>query len=442
MSNITPPVSPGGRKERLRCGFSTGTAAVAAARAALRHLATGAAPDVVAVRLPLGIHLPVPVRMSRLEGEFARASVVKDGGDDPDITHGAEIGARVRIVAGDGLPCLRDGGVESSESRPCGKQGVYLIAGTGVGMVTKAGLPVPIGEPAINPVPRQMFSDNLAGELRSLDRTFSEDFRWAVPSRIGTRNAPGLPCISVREGGGRERDATVFVPFDPPLEGRLAGISVEVEIEVPKGEELARHTLNPRLGIIGGISILGTTGIVKPFSHEAYEETIQAALSVAASNGCETVVLSTGGKSERFAREMLPDLQGEAFVQIADFFAFAVREACRFGFKQIIHSVFFGKAVKMARGHSYTHAHSVPLELQQVAEMAGNSGYGVSFCGEITSANTARHALEILSRAGAGEVVRKVALKARAESARLADGGTRVRLILFDYDGRLLADED
>jgi cobalt-precorrin-5B (C1)-methyltransferase len=473
MSKVTPPVSSGGRKERLRCGFSTGTAAVAAAMAALRHLANGAAPSVVAVRLPLGIYLPIPIEASRLEHGFACASVIKDGGDDPDITHKAEIRARVRIVGGSNHSTGLEDGSECSGSERSGKQGVYLIAGTGVGIVTKAGLPVPAGEPAINPVPRQMFSDNVARELRRLEKIRREES--ASKNRMGCGTAPpslqvspNPPCPPLGKGGddatfagvgalqadvntclefpgekqtGCGRDRAVFVPFDSRFEGIAGGISVEVEIEVTRGKDLAAHTLNPRLGIVGGISILGTTGIVKPFSHKAYEETIQAALSVASSNGCDTVILSTGGKSERFARDMLPGQPVEAFIQIADFFAFAVREACRFGFKRIIHSVFFGKAVKMAYGHACTHAHTVPMELEQLSEIALNSGYGERFCGEIASANTARHAFEILGEAGAWEVVRKVAIKALAESARFAGEGVRVRLLLFDYDGRLLADE-
>jgi cobalt-precorrin-5B (C1)-methyltransferase len=407
MSKVVPSISSGGRRKRLRLGFSTGTAAVAAAQAALRHLLTGAGSKVVAVRLPLGFYLPIPIEMSLLENGTACASVIKDGGDDPDITHKAEIRARVRILAG---PDARGS-----------RQGVYLIAGTGVGIVTKAGLPVSVGEPAINPVPRQMFSDNLARELRFLA-------------------SKRLEAV-IRDEVGSERNAAVFVPFDSPVGEILAGAGVEVQIEVPRGKELAEHTLNPRLGIVGGISILGTTGIVKPFSHEAYEETIEAALSVASSSGCDTVILSTGGKSERFAQEMLPGYPVEAFVQIADFFAFAVRESSRFGFKEIIHSVFFGKAVKMAQGHAYTHAHSVPLELEQLSEFARHSGYDDRFCTELASANTARHALEILGAAGAWGVVRTVAAKALAESAKLAEEGARVRLLLFDYDGRLLADE-
>jgi cobalt-precorrin-5B (C1)-methyltransferase len=219
-----------------------------------------------------------------------------------------------------------------------------------------------------------------------------------------------------------------------------AGFSIMVQIEVPGGEQLAVRTLNPRLGILGGISILGTTGIVKPFSNEAYEQTIQSALSVAASNGCDSVVLSTGGKSERFAAALLKELPPEAYVQIADFFSFAVREARRFGFSRIIHSVFFGKAIKMAQGLSYTHAHAAPLELDTLATEAKSLGYNADYCRELASANTARHALEIMACKGSHSIIESIARRAAARSARFAGDGARIRLLLFDYDGRLLVD--
>jgi len=213
-----------------------------------------------------------------------------------------------------------------------------------------------------------------------------------------------------------------------------------VEIEVPRGAELAAQTLNPRLGVLGGVSILGTTGIVNPCSHEAYEQTIQAALSVAASTGCDSVVLSTGGKSERFAGELLHELPPEAFVQIADFFSFAVREARRFGFDRIVHSIFFGKAVKMAQGHPYTHAHSVPLELEFLAGIARGLGRDAVLCRALASANTARHAMQIIVDSGFQGIIESVARTAASQSARLAGEGARIRLLLFDYDGRLLVD--
>ena len=399
----------GGKRDRLRCGFSTGTAAAAAARAALRRLLTGVCADTVAVRLPSGIYLAIPVAWSGIEGAKATASVVKDAGDDPDITNGAQIRASVSVLRGG--------------TGPGGCPGIFLSAGKGVGLVTKPGLPVAPGEPAVNPVPRQMLAENIGLELQ-LRENF--DFKPLLVNTAPDKRALPLPFCA----GGALR-GTLIEP---------AGFSIMVEIEVPRGEELARHTLNPRLGILGGISILGTTGIVKPFSNEAYEQTIQAAFSVAASNGCDSVVLSTGGKSERFATALLKELPPEAFVQIADFFAFGVREARRFGFSRIIHSLFFGKAIKMAQGLSYTHAHSAPLDLDILAATARSLGHDADHCRELGSANTARHALEFIACKGSHSILESIARRAAAQSAQLAGDGAQIRLLLFDYDGRLLVD--
>ncbi len=414
----------GSKRQRLRCGFSTGTAAAAAAKAALHHLITGAFVDAVAVRLPSGVYLAIPVARSGMKGRAACASVIKDAGDDPDITDGAEIRAKVSIFPH---------GPDSITHNPnmCGSPGIILVAGKGVGLVTKPGLPVAPGEPAVNPVPRQMLAENITLELLLSDNLhlkplFINGSDPSLPAAFADKPALHLPFYAER---GLERILGVADEF-----------SIMVEIEVPTGEELARHTLNPRLGILGGISILGTTGIVRPFSSEAYEQTIQAALSVAASSACGSVVLSTGGKSERFARDFFQELPSEAFVQIADFFSFAVTEARRLGFTRIIHSVFFGKAIKMAQGHPYTHAHSVPLELDFLAGISNSLGYDDAHCRELSSANTARHALEIIAAKGSHRILESVAQRAAVQSARLAGEGTRIRLLLFDYDGRLLAD--
>ncbi len=396
-------------KGSLRKGFSTGTAATAAARAALRFLLTGRSSEAVAVRLPGGYYLPVPVREVCREENDVLAVVIKDGGDDPDVTHKAEIRARVRRISLDGKEC--DNGISS---------GIRLMGGEGVGVVTKPGLPVQIGEPAINPVPREMLSLNLAEEY----------LQWKMEDTV----PGGIAC-----GADTPSGPHVLLTFSQDSE-KLKGFFLEVEIEVPKGAELARHTLNPRLGILGGISILGPTGIVKPFSHTAYEETIQTALSVAQSNGCLEIVLSTGGKSERFAQGILSGLPVESFVQVADFFAFAVREVLKMGFPRLTHSVFFGKVVKMAQGHAYTHAHKAALDLELVAELAAKEGHDAPFCRELAVANTARHALELLLERNAMDVVHAVARKALDQSARLGEDRLDVRLLVFDYGGRLLVD--
>jgi len=231
----------------------------------------------------------------------------------------------------------------------------------------------------------------------------------------------------------------VFLPFRQTMQFPEE-IMIEVEIRVPRGLELARHTLNPRLGIIGGISILGTTGLVKPFSHEAYKETIQAELSVAASIGCGAIVLSTGGKSERFAREMLKDWPEEAFVQIADFFAFALHEAHQRGFERAVLSVFFGKAVKMAQGHHYTHAHKVSLDLGPVAEHAERAGYPQVFCRGLAGANTAREALDLILANQAEDLIRTIGQGVLEQASRITGNSMAMRLFLFNYDGSLLLD--
>ncbi len=383
--------------------------------AALRLLLTGTTAEAIAVRLPSGVYLGVPVAGGSLDDGTGCARVIKDGGDDPDVTNGAEIRARVNIFCNTSL-----GSAKAPE--------IVVFAGTGIGTVTKPGLPALPGEPAINPGPRQMISENITLELLRADRSALERVLQKAPPQGG--HASGKPALRLPLYATEDR-----------LLSLPDGFAIAIEIEAPKGEELARHTLNPRLGVIGGISILGTTGLVRPFSHEAYEETIQAAFSVAASNSrSDCVVLSTGGKSERFSRQILPELAPEAFVQIADFFRFAVLEAVKFGFSRIIHSVFFGKAVKMASGHPYTHAHAAPLDLEFLAATARELGRDEKTCARLAAANTARHALDILAEGGSGDVVASIARKAAEESTRLTGDACRIRLLLFDYDGNLLAD--
>ncbi|MBC7360016.1 MAG: cobalt-precorrin-5B (C(1))-methyltransferase [Desulfacinum sp.] len=422
-------------RRRLRMGFSTGTAMTAAARAAARCLLSGECPSSVAVRLPAGYYLPVEVSRCVGHGDWAEACVIKDGGDDPDVTHRARV--CVRLCLGGFSSDPETGGLRDGDGW------IRLTAGAGVGRVTKPGLPVAVGEPAVNPMPRRMLAENLLEEVR---RVPSPAFH-GVPVGFGADRVPWNPPAG---------SPGVWIPVPGPPETAPA-VTVHVEVSVPGGEDLARHTLNARLGVLGGISILGTTGLVRPFSHQAYEETIQVALDVARSNGCPQVVLSTGGKSEKMARALLNGLPAESFVQIADFFAFAVKRAVAEGFRSIVHSVFFGKAVKMAQGHPYTHAHKVAMDLEAVARCAAEEGMPDETVRRIRGANTARHALEILKAASGREelecqgtpgvnslpvhrVVRRIAREAARQSKALAGRETDVRLLLFDYDGALLAD--
>ncbi len=414
-------------RRRLRTGFSTGTAMTAAARAALRAVLTGTKPSHIAVRLPVGYYLAVPTTVTCLNTLEAQAVVVKDAGDDPDVTDKTPVVVRLKLAKPDHPRCKRLTAENQDLGTGHGLAHIVLSTGAGVGIVTKPGLPLAVGEPAINPTPRAMLVENLSEELdRSPDvERFSNPKAFPVGSMIDD---------------DKPSDRTMRLPL-PRVPEALCPLTIHVQVSLPQGEQLASRTLNPRLGILGGLSILGTTGLVKPLSHEAYEETILSALHVARAAGCPTVVLSTGGKSEKLARGLLPHEPMEAFVQIADFFAFAVDRAAHMGFSAIVHSVFFGKAVKMASGLPSTHAHKAGMDLNTLVRCGERVGVSRSLLEHMIHANTARHALEMLRDAEAHDVVLEVAREALRHSRRFAGTSVpRLRLLLFDYDGSLLTD--
>jgi len=363
-------VTTPGKKRSLRTGFTTGAAAAAATKGALTLLLGGQALEAVEIRLLTGD--PVTVAVHRIEGkgpDTAVCSVIKDGGDDPDVTHKAEIGAKVIL------------------DRANGAKGLVIVGGKGVGTVTRPGLEVAVGQPAINPGPRKMIADVVENACR----------------RFG-------------------------------FEGR-----VTVEVFVPEGKKLAAKTLNGRLGIVGGISILGTTGLVRPMSHAAYQATISAALSVARAGGLDKVVLTTGRRSERFAQALWPEMASMAFVQIGDYFKMALQEAARKGFGQAILAVFFGKALKMAAGLAHTHAASAALSTAPLAEWVAQAGGDKALAAEVAQANTARQALDIVM-ARCPQVLATVAAKVTEAAAGFAGKAMEVRAVVLDYEGGVFVD--
>ncbi len=309
-------------KKKLREGFTTGSSAAAATAACIEAL-SGDFPPTVTIDLPIGGTLTIPIHSFERRTRHLIATVQKDAGDDPDITDKAIIGAVVTPLS----------------ENPTGTR-IFLRGGRGVGHVTRPGLPVAVGEPAINPVPRQMIRH--------------EVIRRLPPDRV-----------------------------------------VEVEIFIEEGEHLAEKTLNPRLGIVGGLSVLGTTGIVKPFSAESYKETIRICVEGIRREGYDTVVFSTGGKSERLARQAMPDLPEMVFVQIADFLGYALRKAKEACLRRVILSCFFGKLCKWALGGDYTHAHTQTMDFAQLAAIAASAGLPSKFCRFVATANTARQIADV-----------------------------------------------
>jgi cobalt-precorrin-5B (C1)-methyltransferase len=364
------PRLPRPRKE-LRQGFATGTAAAAAAQGALYELLCRPCPDRVQVTLPGGGSLSIPLHRHGRHGVRGEAVVVKDAGDDPDVTNGAEIGARVWHLEAPGTG-----------------EDIKLSGGEGVGRVTKPGLPVAVGESAINPVPRRM--------IRRALRQVWADLSPGDPLRLG------------------------------------------VEIFVPRGEELARHTLNPRLGIVGGISILGTTGLVKPFSHQAYRATIASSLRVAQAAGLKRIVYSTGGKSEEHLKAVLPALPQEAFIQMGDYVRFALKVSAHMGFLEVTTGAFFGKALKIAQGFGHTHASRGLADLKALGRWTMDLTGDAALAQAVAGANTARQALELLTAAGAIGVVAGVGDQMLAALQNYAGPGPGLAAVILDFAGHIL----
>jgi len=365
-------------KRKLRTGFTTGTAAAAATKAALSFILEKVAPKKVDIMLLTGDPIRISIHGCRQEDEAtATCTVIKDAGDDPDVTHKAEIGARVSM-----LP-------DTSMDRGDKPFKIIITGGEGVGRVTKPGLEVAPGGPAINPGPTKMITQAIESLLE--DRDFT--------GTIGT------------------------------------------EIFVPQGQKLAQKTLNARLGILGGISILGTTGIVKPMSHDAFIATIESGLSVARACGLGSVILTTGRRSERFAQTYLADLPEEAFIQIGDFFKMSLESAAKKGLKKIVLAVFFGKALKMAQGIPHTHAAKASLTLNVLSEWVEEITADSIFAKTISASNTARQAFGLIKEAYP-QVVGYVGNKIIQAAKTFAGSNIDIRNIIFDYDGEIVFDSE
>ncbi len=354
----------------LRSGFTTGAAAAAAAKAALELLIVGRAPASVEIAFLTGQRTRIAVHRCRMiDAGRAQCTVIKDAGDDPDVTHKAEIGATVCLQPGSGRPRIQ------------------ITGGRGVGRVTLPGLEIPPGKAAITPGPITMITNSIT-EL--LDRH--------------------------------------------PIEA-----DIQVEVFVPEGERLARKTLNARLGIVGGLSILGTTGIVRPMSHEAYVATIEKAMDVARAAGLTHLVLTTGRRSERFAQQRWPEAPRMGFIQMGDFFQAALQAAAARAVVSATLAVFFGKAVKMAQNVPHTHAAKSALTLAALARWTAELTNDQTLVDRIAACNTARHAFEPL-RQQAPAVIDGVADRAASAAAAFAGQSVRVRCVIFDYDGAAVVD--
>ncbi|HEX6014538.1 MAG TPA: cobalt-precorrin-5B (C(1))-methyltransferase [Geminicoccaceae bacterium] len=342
----------------LRRGWTTGACATAAAKAAYGALIGRGFADSVTIRLPRGGTAAFALAERRLGAGEAAAAVVKDAGDDPDVTHGCLVRATVR-------------------RNPPGV-GVTFHAGEGVGTVTRVGLQVPLGEPAVNPVPRQMMRDAVA---------------------------------------------------------ELGGVDVAITIAIPGGEALASRTLNGRLGIVGGLSILGTTGVVVPYSCSSWVHSIHRGIDVARAAGLDHVAAATGSTSEQAVR-MLHGLPEMALLDMGDFVGGTRKYLRRNPVPRLTLAGGFGKLAKLAQGHLDLHSSRSRLDQAALAQLAEQRGAPQGLASAVAGANTANEALALAEEAAfpLGDLV---AAEAQAVGRETVGPAVALEVIVVDRQGRI-----
>ncbi|MGE5862449.1 MAG: cobalt-precorrin-5B (C(1))-methyltransferase [Nitrososphaerales archaeon] len=355
------------RKGLVRTGYTTGTSASAASKAAILTLISSQIFNTIEVFLPKGKIVTLKIAWTRInkDNQTVTSAVIKDGGDDPDVTHGAEICSTVSLTNNKGL--------------------IEIDGGIGVGRVTRPGLGLEIGSAAINPVPKKMIECAVYDSAKSL------------------LNQNGIKVI----------------------------------VSVPKGEELAKKTDNPRLGIIGGISILGTTGIVFPYSTASFAASIRQSLDVAISLGTDIVVLTTGGRSEDFIKNIYNYLPDYAFIQMGDFSGYTIKQCTNRNIKKIIIAGFIGKLTKMAMGIKQTHVRGSHVSIEFMANLASKCVDSKEIINEIRKANTARHVSEIIDQYNVKNFFNLICKHVYSEMYDHSNHSIEIVVIMFDFNGKI-----
>lgn len=351
----------------MRTGFTTGACAAAAAKAATYSIVNSEEVDCIKSILPNGDEVEFELIYCNLNSiQSSRCAIRKESGDDPDCTNQAHITADVIL--------------NNSDS-------IEIIGGDGVATVTKGGIGLEIGGPAINQVPRKNIREMVESEL------VNSKYSGAV-----------------------------------------------VKISVPGGQEMAKKTINERLGLIGGISIIGTTGIVKPYSTSSYIASVKQSVEVVSENNLDTIVLTTGGRTEKYAMALYPDLYKMSFIQAGDFIGVALKTAVRTKIKKVIIVGMVGKMAKIADSKFMTHAIGSEVNTIMLSSIVNNIGADESIVDEIKNANTARHVLEICKKNNIDNFCPKLSEMVVAESNKYTNSSLDIICHVVDFNGSILGE--
>ena len=353
-------------KKKLRTGFTTGSCATASSKAGILSIINQKKIEQIDIILPKRSKLDIQINSCEFTTNTAKCSVIKDGGDDPDVTHGAEIFVDVELT--DNIGKIEIDGRE------------------GVGRVTKPGLGLEIGSAAINPTPKKMILENITEISKEI----------------------------LRKNG------------------------IMIIVSVPNGKELGPKTDNPRIGIMGGISILGTSGIVIPYSTASFAAAIRQQIAVVSSMNDDSVVLTTGGRSEDFAREII-ELPDHSFIQMGDFSGYTIKQCAKQGLKKAYVAGFIGKLAKMAAGVKQTHVKGGKVDMKFLSELAKRCDAKSDTIGRILSANTARNVQEIIMEDKVDGFFDEVTKEACNQMRQHSEEKIPVEVILFNFDGKVLS---
>ena len=358
--------APEKSKGKLRTGFTTGTCATAASKAGILAIINQQSLNSVDVILPKRDKINIQINSCNFSKDNARCSVIKDGGDDPDVTHGAEIFVDISLTDTIGS--------------------IEIDGGKGVGRVTKPGMGLEIGTAAINPTPKKMILEN------------------------------------IQEVG----------------EEVLGKNGIKIVVSVPTGEELAKKTDNPRIGILDGISILGTSGIVIPYSTASFAAAIRQQIDVVSSMNDEEVVLTTGGRSEDFAREIIK-LPDHSFIQMGDFSGYTIQQCAKKSLKKAYVAGFIGKLAKMAAGVKQTHVKGGKVDMKFLSELAKRCNANSETIRKILGANTARNVQEIVIEDNVDGFFDEITKETCNQMRQHSEEKIPVEVILFNFDGNILS---
>ena len=352
-------------KGKLRTGFTTGTSAAAGAKAGVLSILNQKKTNFADVTLPKKSKIQIKIEKCEFNSYNARCSVIKDGGDDPDVTHGAEICTEVSLTDKLGQ--------------------IEIDGGEGVGKVTKPGLGLEVGSAAINPTPKKMITENILEVAKDI----------------------------LKKNG------------------------IKVLISVPKGKELAVKTDNPRLGILGGISILGTSGIVIPYSTASFAAAIRQSIDVTIAMGDNRVVLTTGGRSEDFSKKII-NLPDHCFIQMGDFSGYTVQQCAKKGIKKAYAAGFIGKLTKMGMGVKQTHVKGSKVDMKFLADMARKCNAPIEVIDEIKHANTARHVFEIVTTKSVQGYFDLICSEVHDHLREHSENKVKFDVIMFDFEGNVI----